>query len=91
MDVRASLGAAGGRTKMGNRRALNKNHSISILMAPLYETEDARIKSTCGLQGTVSTQSVFSELCSKHHQTVFLQGFKFLWSGSFTKQPKISK
>lgn len=38
--------------KRGNRRALNKKYSISILMIPLNETEDARIKSTYELQGT---------------------------------------
>lgn len=52
VDVRASLRAAGGRMKKGNKKALNKKYSISILMTPLNETEDARIKSTYDLQGT---------------------------------------
>lgn len=82
--------------KRGNRRALNKKYYISILMTPLNETEDGRIERACGLQGTeLCLHSVFSELCSKHHQTVFLQGFKVLWSGRrkrcFTEQPKIGK
>lgn len=43
--------------KRGNRRALN-----SILMTPLNETEDARIESACGLQGTeLCPHRVFSQ------------------------------
>lgn len=48
--------------KRGNRRALNKKYSISILMTPLNETEDARIKIACGLQGTeLCLYRVFSQ------------------------------
>lgn len=96
MDVRASLRAAGGRMKRGNRRALNKKYSISILMIPLNETEDARIKSTYELQGTeLCLHRVFYQSYVASIIRLFLQGFKFLWSGRrkryFTEQPKISK